>query len=62
MIKTKIIILLLLINSNFSMAGMHSFKGPFWQDFDNVNEREKTLVYLPEDYDKNKKYPLIISL
>jgi polyhydroxybutyrate depolymerase len=62
MLKKIILFLFLLINSSFSLAGGLSFRGPFWQDFDNVNQREKTLVYLPENYDKNKKYPLIISL
>ncbi len=62
MIKKIILFLSLLINCNFSIAGMQSFNGPFRQDFDFINKREKTLVYLPENYDKNKKYPLIVSL
>jgi polyhydroxybutyrate depolymerase len=46
----------------FSVKSKEDFKGPFWWDFDPVNNREKSIVYLPRDYDPQKKYPLVISL
>jgi len=38
------------------------YNGPFWHDFDFINTRGKSIVYLPDDYDPKKKYPLVISL
>ncbi len=58
----KVLLLILLLSTKMLFAGIQEFNGPFRQDFDYTNEREKTLIYLPENYDKNKKYPLIISL
>ena len=59
---SKILLFIIIFNSNFSFAELQSFNGPFRQDFDYTNKRDKTLVYLPEHYDKNKNYPLVISL
>jgi polyhydroxybutyrate depolymerase len=59
--KYKIFFLLLIIFNN-SFASIENLNGPIREDFDSINEREKTIIYLPENYDKNKKYPLIISL
>lgn len=58
----KLVLLLIIFNIKNSFAELQSFNGPFRQDFDYTNKREKSLVYLPENYDKNKKYPLLISL
>lgn len=58
----KLVLFLIIFNIKNSFAELQSFNGPFRQDFDYTNKREKTLIYLPENYDKNKKYPLLISL
>lgn len=45
-----------------SFAKISKFNGPYWHDFDFVNKRGKSIVYLPNDYNPKKKYPLVISL
>lgn len=59
---STIVLFLIIFNIKNVFADLESFNGPFRQDFDYTNTREKTLIYLPENYDKNKKYPLLISL
>ena len=60
--KKLLPIFLLLISFSASAKKIQKFNGPYWHDFDFVNKRGKSIVYLPEDYDAKKKYPLLISL
>ena len=58
---TLIIILVTLPAITLAKKGQ-KYNGPYWHDFDFINKRGKSIVYLPDDYDPKKKYPMVISL
>jgi len=64
--KQKLLITLVSLLISFSGQSfakkLINFNGPHWHDFDFINKRGKSIVYLPEDYSPQKKYPLVVSL